>query len=199
MTPDNRFMFLYDRASHDDALRRYERHAEQAVPVLDFPDYDVHLVEGARGRELLYFRDQCPNHQVKDNIRAQHVLMGGGRAFLHVWPTDAHNLPVARKPFGFDALVDFQGRLPGWRKDGRCYVVCRLPDYAIAKVRTGSVADDRTSRGVLWEGGFSLEPAGGKALGSARDAEEARWPPSPGADAGTLAPRAPVAEEARGL
>ena len=166
LTPDNRFMFLYDQTSHDAALRRYERYAERAAPVLDFPDYDVHLVEGARGKELLYFRDQCPNHQISYTIGSQHMLMSGGRVFLHVWPADADDLPAARRPFGFDALVDFQRYLPGWRKDGRCYAVCRLPDYGIAKVRTGFVADGRTSRSVAWEGGFSLEPADGEVLGS---------------------------------
>ena len=163
LTPDNQFMFLYDRASHDAALRRYERHAKQAAPVLDFPDYDIYLAEGARGNELLYFRDQCPNHQVADHLHAQRILMGGGRVFVHVWPADANDLSAARRPFGFDALVDFQQRLPGWRKDGRCYAVCGLPDYRIAKIRAGSLAADRTIAGVAWEGSFSVEPTGGVA------------------------------------
>ena len=157
LTPDNRFVFLYDRASHDAALSRYERHAEQAAPVLDAADYDLYLVEGARWNELLFFRDQCPNHQVNDHLHAQHVLMGGGRVFAHVWPADVNDLPVARRQFGFDALVDFERRLPGWRNEGKCYAVCRLPDYGITKVRTGSVAGDWTSQGVAWEGGFLLE------------------------------------------
>ena len=113
LTPDNRFVFLYDRAGHDAALSRYERHAEQAAPVLDGADYDLYLVEGARWNELLFFRDQCPNHQVVDHLHAQHVLMGGGRVFARVWPADANDLPVARRPFGFDALIDFRQRLPG--------------------------------------------------------------------------------------
>ena len=170
LTPDNRFVFLYDRASHAAALSRYERHAKQAVPVLDAPDYDVYLVEeaggagGAGGKELLYFRDQCPNHQVNDRLHAEHILMGGGPVFVHVWPADANDLPPARRPFGFDALIDLQRRLLGWRKDGKCYAVCGLPDYRIARVYAGSLADDRTSRSVAWEGGFSLDPAGGEAL-----------------------------------
>ena len=165
LTPDNRFMFLYDRASYDAALGRYERHTQQAVPVLASPDYDLYFVDGtqgAPGNELLFFRDQCPNHQIEDRLHAQHILMGGGRVFAHVWPADANDLPTARRPFGFDALVDFQQRLLGWRKDGRCYAVCRLPDYRIAKVRVGSVASD-TSRAVAWEGDFLPEPAGGVA------------------------------------
>ena len=158
LTPDNRYMFLYDRTDHDAALRRYERHARQAAPVLDSPDYDVYLVEGAHGNELLYFRDRCPNHQFRDTMRAQRILMGGGSVFVHVWPADANDLPTARRPFGFDALVDFQQRqqrLIGWRQDGKCYAVCRLPDYRIAKIRVGSA----TGEGIAWEGSFSPEPA----------------------------------------
>ena len=199
LTPDNRFLFLYDLASHDDALSRYARYAKQAVPTLDFPDYDVYLVEGAeaqggRGNELLFFRDQCPNHQFYDGLRAQHVLMGGGRVFAHVWPADANRLSAARRTFGFDALIDFQRGLPGWRKDGKCYALCSLPDYRIAKVRVGSVASDMTSRGVAWEGAFSPAPAGGEALGSAVTADQSRRLPSPGTD-GARAPRMPVEEE----
>ena len=157
LTPDNRFLFLYDRAGHDAALSRYEQHAKRAVPVLDTPDYDLYLVEGAQRKELLYFRDQCQNHQIYDDQwHTQYILMGG-RVFVHVWPTDANDLSTARRPFGFDALVDFERRLPGWRRDGKCYAVCRLPDR-IAKVRAGSVAGDWTQGGV-WEGDFSVERA----------------------------------------
>ena len=160
VTPDNRFMFLYDRASHDAALSRYERYAEQATPVLDAPDYDLYLVEGGPRNELLYFRDQCPNHQIDNHLHAQRVLMGGGRVFAHVWPVDANDLSAARRPFGFDALVDFERRLLGWRKDGKCYAVCGLPDYRIARIRAGTVAGDWTSQSVVWEGSLSLVPAG---------------------------------------
>ena len=161
LTPDNRFLFLYDRASHDAALSRYEQYAKQAVPVLESPDYDLYLVEGALRKELLYFRDQCPNHQVYDDqLSTQYILMGG-RVFVHVWPTAANDLSAARSPFGFDALVDFERRLPGWRRDGKCYAVCRLPD-GIAKVRAGSVAGDWTQGGA-WEGDFAPEQAEEKA------------------------------------
>ena len=202
LTPDNRFLFLYGHASHDDALSRYARYAKLTVPTLDFPDYDVYLVEGAeaqggRGNELLFFRDQCPNHQFYDGLRAQHVLMGGDRVFAHVWPADANRLSAARRTFGFDALIDYQRSLLGWRKDGKCYAVCSLPDYRIAKVRVGSVASDWTSRGVAWERTFSPEPAGGEAPGSAAAVDEFRRLPSPETNAGTRAPGMPVEEETR--
>ena len=199
LTPDNRFLFLYDRASHDAVLSRYERHAERAAPVLDSSDYDLHLVgalgRGARGghpsqdgggaqgggNELLFFRDQCTN---RPNDHPRLVQMGSGRLFVHVWPADANDLPAARRQFGFDAPVDFERDLLGWRKDNKCYAVCGLPDYRIARVRVGSVAEDGTSKGVIWEGGLSPVPTGGEA------------------NAGTQAPRALVEqseEEARAL
>ena len=197
LTPDNRFMFLYDRASYDAALSRYERYTNQTAPVLDFSEYALYVVERHGGEEMLFVRHQCPSHQVVDSLHAQHILMGAG-VFVHVWPADANDLSVARRPFEFDALVDSQQSLPGWRKDGKCYAVCRLPDYGIARVRAGSVAD-WTSRGVAWEGGFSLEPAGGEASGSAAAADEFRRLSSPGTDAGTRAPRVQVEEEVRAL
>ena len=170
LTPSNRLVFLYDRASHDDALRRHEQHVADGTPVLESPDHDVYFVEGGTGNELLYFRDHCPNHQIHDHFHAQHILMGGARVFVHVWPTDANDLPVARRQFGFDALVDFQPRLLGWRKDGKCYAVCRLPK-GVAKVRTGSVTGRGADPGVVWERNFSPERAQGEVLGSPPAAE----------------------------
>ena len=97
---------------------------------------------------------------------------GGSRVFVHVWPADANDLSVARRPFGFDEPLDFRQRLLGWRKNGKCYAVCRLPDYGIAKVRAGSVVGGRTSQGVAWESGLLPERATGEVHGPARAAEE---------------------------
>ena len=173
LTPDNQLAFLYDHASHEDALRGYERHTEQNTPVLASPDYDVYFVDrsagdGARG-ELLYVRDHCPNHQVNNRFHAMRIMIGGGsRVFVHVWPTDANDLSADRRPFGFENAIDFEQLLSGWRTDGKCYAVCRLPGYDIASVRAGTATSRRTRHGVLtrrtsydiaWEGSFS-PPAG---------------------------------------
>ena len=65
--------------------------------------------------------------------------------------------------------------LPGWRKDGKCYAVCRLPDYGIARITVGSATKRRiryggvlrrTSYDVRWEGSFSPQRAMRAVLGS---------------------------------
>ena len=167
LTPGNRRVFLYDRAGYDAALSRYEQQAQHGAPVLDSPDYDVHLVERSTGNELLYFHDHCPGKpDVMRNGEGLHV-------FLHVWPSDANDLPADRRRFGFDDLVDFRLN-PRWRKDGKCYAVCRLPDYDIARVRTGWAMQRSTGEGrrydVVWEGSFSPGRAAGGVPRPAPDA-----------------------------
>ena len=176
LTPGNRRMFLYDRASHDAALGLYERRAKRGAPVLESPDYDVHLVKGSAGRHLLYFYDHCPDRQLGKKLYGYPLLgMGGSQVFLHAWPYDANDLPAGRRRFGFDDLLGgFKGKLPGWRKDGGCYVLCRLPDYGIAKVRTGWAMERLTDEGpqydLIWEGGFSPGQATGEVLRSPQPA-----------------------------
>ena len=175
LTPGNRWVFLYDRAGYDAALSRYERHARHGAPVLDSPDYDVHLVERSTGNDLLYFRDHCPDHRIHERTyNSLHISMGGSHVFLHVWPSDANDLPAGRRRFGFDDLADFERVLPGWRKDGKCYAVCRLPDYGIARIHTGSAMKRPTGKGrrydVIWEGSFSPDRAVGGVLRPAPDA-----------------------------
>ena len=166
LTPGNRLLFLYDRAGYDAALRRYEQHAQHGVPALDSPDYDVHLVERSTGSELLYFHDHCPPTGSRRTDKGmhifEHVLERDGkrlRVFLHAWPFDANDLPTDRRRLGFDALVDFEPTLWGWRKDGKCYTVCPLPDYGIARIHTGWAMKRSTGKGprydVVWEGSFS--------------------------------------------
>lgn len=165
LTPHNKRAFLYDRASHDAALRRYERHAKEGVPALVSPAYAIYLVvgsEGSAGDDLLFFRDRCPKPDV--NNHAERVMMGGGsRVFVQIWPSDANELRLARRQFGFRNLVNFEQHLPGWWQDGNCYAVCGLPDYGIAKIRAGlaarpsgpAVISRPASYDVIWEGSIA--------------------------------------------
>ena len=82
--------------------------------------------------------------------------------------------PRGRRRFGFDTLVNFRPDLRGWRKDGKCYAVCRLPDYDIARVHTGWAMQRSTGKDhrydVVWEGSFSPDQATGGDLRSLRPA-----------------------------
>ena len=172
LTPGNRHAFLYDQVNYDAALGRYERQVKHGAPVLESPDYDVHLVKGSAGRHLLYFDGHCPDHRVGKNPRTlSHLITGGSHVFLHAYPSDANNLPAGRRRFGFDDLLGgFRVALPGWRKDGECYILCRLPDYGIARIHTGWAIKRSTSEGprydLVWEGSFSSDQAAAEFLRS---------------------------------
>ena len=107
--------------------------------------YDVFL----DGRGLVYLRDDCPPRDLETR-----------RIFLHVDPVDAADLPGWRREYGFDNLDislsvswDALWRLDprfltasGARIDGNCVATALLPDYPIARVRTGQF----TGEGQLW-------------------------------------------------
>ena len=205
LTPGNRHVFLYDRANYAAALGRYERRTKHGAPVLESPDWEVHLVKGSAGRHLLYFNNQCPKHQIGsgdhgfiderpcyfNNQCLKHhqigersysssriitrIIMGGLHIFLHAYPSDANDLPAGRRRFGFDELLGgFKDELPGWRKDGRCYALCRLPDYGIDRIHTGWAPRRLTGEGprydLVWEGGFSPDQATAEVLRSPQPA-----------------------------
>ena len=100
--------------------------------------FDVHL----EGRTLVYARGECGE---KDTAP---------RFFLHVVPIDAADLPEERRRAGFDNL-DFAFADRGQRHGDGCLAAIRLPEYGIARVRTGQHAGGER----LWEGEFAF-PAG---------------------------------------
>ena len=79
---------------------------------------------------------------------------GTARFFLHVFPKEPTDLPADRAQFGFEAL-GFAFWEHGALRDGRCAATLELPDYAMARVRTG-----QWLRGVgeLW--GVEMDGAG---------------------------------------
>ena len=85
------------------------------------------------GRLLTYLRDGCSRDAVAGD---------GPRFFLHLVPRDAGDVP----PEGFQNL-DRPLRGGSARIDGNCVATVVLPDYPIAGIRTGQLAND----GVLWE------------------------------------------------
>ena len=98
------------------------------------------------GRTLHYAREECAEADV------------AARFFLHVVPLDAADLPEERRGSGFDNL-DFAFGERGVRYGGRCLASVPLPEYGIARVRTGQFEGDAR----LWEGeiAFPTPPGSG--------------------------------------
>ena len=89
--------------------------------------YDVYR----DGRRLTWVWDGCPAEEVEE---------GAPDFFLHVHPRDAADLPGWRAKQGHDFdNLDWVPRAATARIDGNCVAVALLPDYPIARVRTGEI------------------------------------------------------------
>ena len=82
--------------------------------------FDLYLRDNA----LAYLKTPCADADVH------------ARLFLHITPTDPTDLPPDRREFGF-ANLDFKFAHHGARIDDICVASLDLPDYPIARVRTG--------------------------------------------------------------
>ena len=116
-----------------DSLRATREQAIAGAPVAR-STFDVYLLDD----DLVYVREQCAPEDTDAWF------------FLHLTPVDAGDLPGERRKYGFDNL-DFRFGTRGARFDGRCVASVRLPDYAIAGVRTGQYA----AGGQIWHVEFA--------------------------------------------
>ena len=115
--------------------------------------------EGQQLRAHVYYTDSRGNRvkaMTAPSLPVQPVGTGGMRFFLHLYPVDAGDLPDHGRRYGFDNL-DFrfgEYRLP---LTERPVAVRELPDYAIARIRTGQylINEDGSSTG-LWKGEVRL-------------------------------------------
>ena len=107
-------------------------------------DFELYLDRGsasaAKGPRLFYRRDSCREESLRE-----------GRFFLHVYPEAPGVLPAERAPHRFENL-DFDffrwGVLFELEGGGRaCLATVPLPDYGIARVRTGRY---RSGDGEIW-------------------------------------------------
>ena len=97
--------------------------------------FDIHL----EGATLTYLKEPC----VAEDVAA--------KFFLHVVPRNEADLPAVRRRLqsSFDNL-DFTFSRKGAIWDGKCLVVVTLPDYEIARIRTGQFIRDPGLK-ELWE------------------------------------------------
>ena len=95
------------------------------------------------GGMLVYRRETCDTSDV------------AARFYLHLFPADAADLPSARRAHGFvNRGFDFPEY--GAIRGGKCLAAAALPDYPIARIRTGQQSP---GRGPLWRADFPVRPA----------------------------------------
>ena len=97
--------------------------------------FDLHLRDGA----FIYVRSPCAAADIRR------------RFFLHMTPARPSALPAARRSVGF-ANLDFDFNEHGARFNGECVATVALPEYEIARLRTGQFAP---SGEVHWEVAFA--------------------------------------------
>ena len=114
-------------------MRRIESSLENPAPAAS-GFFDLYL----DGNELIYRRAPCAPADA------------AARFFLHLIPVDGNDLPESRQQSGFDNLdFDFAGR--GAISAGKCLASAPLPDYPIARIRTGQHI---AGQGQLWQADF---------------------------------------------
>ena len=90
------------------------------------------------GDRVIYRKEQCAAADIADEF------------FLHLFPANPNDLPDDRREYGFDNL-DFYFRSLGVMWDGKCLAVANLPDYEIARIRTGQYIPGQEH---LWKAEF---------------------------------------------
>ena len=90
---------------------------------------------------LIYLKESCA------------AADAAAKFYLHIIPQDVADLPADRQEMGFENR-DFRFGDRGAMVEGRCAATVGLPDYLVARIRTGQYI---TGQGRLWQADF---PAG---------------------------------------
>ena len=150
-----------DPRSSADALFVHKIYNNPSVTVtakVTVPEQDRHLAgwtetyRGASAGKLLArevfdiyrYTDRRALGYVKDDCTA---LDRRSNVFVHVYPTDVHDLPKARRQHGFDNLDFYFLRVRRSWAGEQCWTRVELPDYPIARIRTGQY----NTAGRIWE------------------------------------------------
>ena len=115
LAPDSDAYRDYYRAEYDDAAANGD--------LLARADFDIYAHNGA----LYYLKENCDPLPPRDPQF---------RIFLHIFPVAPADLPARVREFGFENL-DFQIADNSAFFDGKCIHRRILPDYQIARIRTG--------------------------------------------------------------
>lgn len=138
LTPDNRRVFLYDRAEYDAQAGRLIGQA--GAPVVRGP-FQVYYHD----HTLVYLKDGCAPGDAEPGF------------MLHLTPAAVDDLPEWTRARGFHNL-DFafdDHRVAGG--PARCIALVRLPGYAVSSIRTGQFLIHPDGRfETLWEETFAV-------------------------------------------
>ena len=93
-------------------------------------DFDVYWGDTA----LVYLKETCAAGDIE------------ARFFIHWFPADDGDLPLERRQYGFDN-TGFWFPERGVATGGRCVAIAPLPDYPVARVRTGQYVP---GEGRIW-------------------------------------------------
>lgn len=120
------------------------RAAYQAVAAANNPaaqsDFDVYISNNALGDDALYYiKDDCQPADTE------------ARFFLHFIPIDENDLPAHQRQRGAEGR-NFSFSWQGGYFDGKCITQAPLPDYPIARIRTGQ----SDAGGRVWQAEFPV-------------------------------------------
>ena len=131
-------------APHTDVHRDYYRAGYESAAangaLLARSDFDIYVHNGA----LYYLKEDCE------------TLLAGAdfRIFLHIFPADAADLPANRGEFGFENRDFWISEHFGFF-EGKCVHRHILPDYPIARIRTGQIVEGK----AIWRADVDLAAA----------------------------------------
>lgn len=162
LTPENRLAFLYDRAVLDEQLDRIM--AAAGAPAIRVVQEGQAWEARRRGGQLIYAVSP-QDAAAPFDLRAYNKLLEDSEIFLHVVPVDAGDLPEDRQQQGFIQL-DFRFKKHILRHGKRAVAAVALPDYGIARIRTGQFVSGAGDKKLLWEAEADFrEPGAGASRG----------------------------------
>lgn len=118
-----------------DLIKRVDRAVTSREPIIH-DHFDIYLTDE---RTLIYVKESCSNGDISEDF------------FLHIVPIDTRDLPEHRRQYEFENL-DFAFFNRGFKENLRCAAVIELPDYDIARIRTGQYTDE----GPIWQSDFAV-------------------------------------------
>ena len=128
-------LYLIELPDLFDSLRKPLGDIKREGKLIISSNFDVYLRDDA----LAYVKEPCSLSDVER------------RLFLHITPTNTHELPDDRKQYGFDNL-NFDFFTYGIIIDEKCVAVRDLPQYEIKRISTGQFGEE----GKIWEAEFRV-------------------------------------------